>query len=180
MGKQEQQEVVEGEENSDDQDPELPEEQEPDSDAETPTARPTRHRTAPDFYVPVMAQMREDEAEANASQDRRIEYDEQMALVIANIMCHIRDQVVPNKVNSGVHNVTTYTLKQGINKWGQKVSDLAMKEMKQLIDRDCWKPIHVNTISKSECKRVMRSLLFLIKKRDNTIKSRHCADGSIQ
>ena len=50
--------------------------------------------------------------------------------------------------------------------------------MKQLHDRSCFRPVHKCSLNKSEKQRVMESLLFLTEKRDRTIKSQHCANGS--
>ena len=72
-------------------------------------------------------------------------------------------------------------LNQAIDKWGEHVAGTsALKEMKQLLDRKCFVPIHANTLSEEERKQVLKSILFLVEKRDGTIKSRHVADGSRQ
>ncbi len=52
--------------------------------------------------------------------------------------------------------------------------------MKQLHDRACFRGIHKSQLTKTELDRVLESLIFLIEKRDGTIKSRHCANGSTQ
>jgi len=112
--------------------------------------------------------------------ERSIEYDSETAFVLAMIMCTLNERQVNRKVEVGVQNVVTYTLNKAIKKWGQGASDAALKEMKQLHNRKCFVPIYAHTLSKEERRRIMRSLLFLIEKRDGTIKARHCADGSVQ
>eukprot|EP00977_Amphora_coffeiformis_P023672 scaffold13930_cov161-Amphora_coffeaeformis.AAC.1 len=52
--------------------------------------------------------------------------------------------------------------------------------MKQMHDRECFKPIHKHTLSTTERGRALESLIFLNEKRDGTIKARHCANGSTQ
>ena len=52
--------------------------------------------------------------------------------------------------------------------------------MKQLHDRDCWKPIKLKDLSKSEKNKALESLLFLVEKKSGKIKARHCANGSEQ
>ena len=52
--------------------------------------------------------------------------------------------------------------------------------MKQLHDRSCFRPVHKCSLNKLERQRAMESLLFLTEKRDKTIKSQHCANGSTQ
>ena len=52
--------------------------------------------------------------------------------------------------------------------------------MKQLHDRECWSPIDVNSMSPTERKKALESLIFLVQKKDGRIKARHCANGSKQ
>ena len=52
--------------------------------------------------------------------------------------------------------------------------------MKQLYDRECFKPIKKQSLNSTEKKRALESLIFVTKKRDGTIKARHCANGSTQ
>ena len=77
----------------------------------------------------------------------------------------------------GQQYVVTYSLNAGINKFGKQAKASAHKEMKELHDRSCFRPVHKYSLNKSERQRV---LLFLTEKRDKTIKSQHCANGSTQ
>ena len=52
-----------------------------------------------------------------------------------------------------------------------------MKEVKQLHDRTCFKPIDVSTLTKEELQRAVNALIFLTKKRDGTIKAREVYNG---
>jgi len=52
--------------------------------------------------------------------------------------------------------------------------------MKQLHDLECFKPINVKDVSKSENRKAIESLLFLVEKRDGRIKARHCANRKLQ
>ena len=52
--------------------------------------------------------------------------------------------------------------------------------MKQLHDRSCWKPISVQTLTPTERKKALESLIFLVEKKCGKIKVRHCANGSKQ
>eukprot|EP00543_Licmophora_paradoxa_P010625 CAMPEP_0202466662 /NCGR_PEP_ID=MMETSP1360-20130828/69430_1 /ASSEMBLY_ACC=CAM_ASM_000848 /TAXON_ID=515479 /ORGANISM="Licmophora paradoxa, Strain CCMP2313" /LENGTH=141 /DNA_ID=CAMNT_0049090879 /DNA_START=1 /DNA_END=423 /DNA_ORIENTATION=+ len=52
--------------------------------------------------------------------------------------------------------------------------------MKQLHDRVVFKPIHIHELTPKEKKRAMESLMFLVEKRDGTVKARTCANGSTQ
>ena len=73
-----------------------------------------------------------------------------------------------------------YSLKQGIAKFGEAAKQAAMKEMKQLHDRECFMPIDPKTMNITEKKRVIESLIFLKEKKDGLIKGRHCANGNPQ
>ena len=76
--------------------------------------------------------------------------------------------------------VVTYSLKAGINKFGNQAKASAHKELKQLHNRSCFRPVHECSLNKFERQRAMESLLFLTEKRDKMIKSQHCANGSTQ
>jgi hypothetical protein len=76
--------------------------------------------------------------------------------------------------------MTTYSLKKGIQESGIEGRNSILKEMQQLHDRECFKPIAIGTLTKVERKRALESLIFLTEKKDSTVKARHCADGSPQ
>ena len=76
--------------------------------------------------------------------------------------------------------VQTYSLKAGIKEFGDKGVDAAGKEMTQLHERNCFKPVDVSSLSDQEKKRALESLIFLTEKRDGRIKARACANGSKQ
>ena len=80
----------------------------------------------------------------------------------------------------GTQCVMTYSLKKGIKKFGDKGKQAALKEMKQLHNRECFKPIHKDTLNPTERKRALESLIFLTEKKNGAIKARHCANGSTQ
>ena len=80
----------------------------------------------------------------------------------------------------GQQHVVTYSLKAGINKFGDQAKASAHKEMKQLHNRSCFRPVHKHSLDKFKKHRAMESLLFLTEKQDKTIKSQHCANGSTQ
>ncbi len=84
------------------------------------------------------------------------------------------------KAVKAVSFIETFTLKQGLKKFGDKGRTSAMKEMKQLHDREVFRPIHPSKLTPSEKKKVLESLIFLVEKRDGTIKARTCANGSVQ
>jgi hypothetical protein len=74
----------------------------------------------------------------------------------------------------------TYSLKQGIKKFGKQGIKAVHKEMKQIHDRVVFELISIEEMTKRERKRAMESLIFLTEKRDETVKARVCANGSTQ
>ena len=73
-----------------------------------------------------------------------------------------------------------YSYKKGLKKFGQKGLDAAVKELKQLHGRTCFKPRHPNELTPQQRRKAMESLMLLTEKRDGTIKGRKVADGSKQ
>jgi hypothetical protein len=78
------------------------------------------------------------------------------------------------------HFVQSCSLRKGLKKFGQKGRDAACKEMKQLNDRDVFEPIRIEDLTEIEKRRAMESLIFLVEKRDKSMKGRACANGSLQ
>jgi hypothetical protein len=76
--------------------------------------------------------------------------------------------------------IQAYSLNKVVKKFGKPGWDAALKEMKQLNDREVSEPIDVSQLSAIEKKRALESLIFLVEKKDKTIKGRTCANGSTQ
>ena len=74
----------------------------------------------------------------------------------------------------------TYSLKAGLKKFKDKGKEATMKEMGQLDERIVYAPIDIDKMTFTEKKRAMESLIFLVEKRDASIKARMCANGSTQ
>ena len=71
-------------------------------------------------------------------------------------------------------------MKQGIKKSGEKGITDAHKEIRQLHDRVVFELISINEMTMLERKRAMESLILLNEKRDETINTIMCANGSNQ
>jgi hypothetical protein len=71
-------------------------------------------------------------------------------------------------VRGAAHFAQQYILQKGLKKFGQKGSDAATKELKQLHDRVCFEPISVADMSQSEIQKSMEALMLLTEKRDGT------------
>ena len=119
---------------------------------------------------------------ASVDTSEEIEYDMDLARYAVNFLTAIKEgHLRKNIKKKGTSLLTQYSFKKGIQKFKQAGVDSAIKEMRQLHDRDCWNPIDPTTLKPTERKKAMESLIFLIQKKvTNEIKSRHCANGSIQ
>ena len=84
------------------------------------------------------------------------------------------------QIKHATQHLVTYSLQRGIKMCGNKGREVALSKMKPLHDRDCFKPINVKDVSKSENCKAIESLLFLVEKKDGRIKARHCANGKPQ
>jgi hypothetical protein len=82
--------------------------------------------------------------------------------VIAMTMCRFNETMeITEKFAHGVQHVITYSLKKALNKFGDPAKTSASKEMKHMLDRKCFTPIHKSELNEVERKRAMESLLFL-------------------
>jgi len=80
--------------------------------------------------------------------------------ILATTVLHVRDAPI---IHASQH-VITYSLKQGIAKFGETVKQAAMKEMKQLHDRECFMPIDPKRMSTTEKNVYWNHLSFLQKR----------------
>jgi hypothetical protein len=74
----------------------------------------------------------------------------------------------------------TYSLMKGIKKFGTVGEEAVFAEIKQLHDRECFRPIHANDMTPEMRRQAMESIMFLTEKRDGTIKARNVTDGRKQ
>ena len=68
-------------------------------------------------------------------------------------------------------------LNRGLKKFGDRGRAAAAKEVGQLHDRVCFKPVLPSTMTESEKKKVVDSILLLTEKRDSTVKGRMVYNG---
>jgi hypothetical protein len=116
----------------------------------------------------------------HAKEDQVDEYDEEGAHIIAKTINHFNTAMAGMSDVQSCSFLQTYSLKQGIRKFGEKGSAAAKKELGQLHGRTVFEPIGIEEMTALEKKRAMESLIFLNEKRDATIKARMCANGSTQ
>ena len=108
-------------------------------------------------------------------QDRRTDYSAERARLIAQTMQQIKD-----RVNSfdGVSFIQQYYITKGLKVFGDKGHEAAMKELDQLVKRNCWSPIDVAAMTPQEKKRAVDAMMLLAQKNDGTIKGRCVFKGN--
>jgi ribulose bisphosphate carboxylase small subunit len=112
--------------------------------------------------------------------EEHIEYSIPTARVIAKTMDYMSNGVRIEKKQVNHQFVQTYTLMKGMKHFGNKGKEAAMNEMKQLHERNVSEPVRIEDLNNNERKRAMESLIFLVEKRDGTVKGRACTNGSVQ
>jgi hypothetical protein len=76
--------------------------------------------------------------------------------------------------------MTQHSMKKGLKLFGEAGTAAVLKELKQLHDLKVLEPTDANEMTPLEKKRSLQYLMFLKKKRDESIKGRGCADGRKQ
>jgi hypothetical protein len=111
--------------------------------------------------------------QTNRNDDRYIEYNEDIAIVAARTIENLNYEVS----QKGAAFSQQYILKKGLKKFGDNGKKAATEELDQLHKRNCFEPIDVATMTASEKKKTMESLLFLTQKRDGRVKGRLVYNG---
>jgi hypothetical protein len=109
-----------------------------------------------------------------------VEYSEAEAKIIATIMGEFNERMDASEIKYENQFMVTYSLKKGIKEFGDQGRSSVLNEMRQLHQRECFKPINIDTLTPVEKQRALESLIFLTQKKDGTIKARHCANGNPQ
>jgi hypothetical protein len=120
------------------------------------------------------------DAQMNQTGMVEMEYDLQGAKMFVMLIMYLRDKRVVERQEVHSQHVITYSLNRGVNKFGSRAEAAAMKEIQQMIDRECFDPIHHNGLNDVERRRAMESVIFLSEKKDGSIKAQHCTNGSTQ
>ena len=76
--------------------------------------------------------------------------------------------------------LTQMTLKAAIKMWGNKATNAAESEMKQLHWRNSFKPVRWKELTETQKAAVLESHIFLTQKRTGEIKGRTVAGGNKQ
>ncbi|CAJ1970174.1 unnamed protein product [Cylindrotheca closterium] len=82
-------------------------------------------------------------------------------------------QQIKDKVqNEGVSFIQQYYLNKGLKLFKEEGSKAVMKELDQLIQRECWKPIYVEDMTDFEKRRAQDAMMLLAEKNTGEIKGR--------
>ena len=109
----------------------------------------------------------------------QIEYDPMMALVATRIIEKLQ-YIDAAAAHMGVSFIQACSVMKGIKKWGMEGINSGNKELLQLHDRACFTPASYDELTELEKQRAMPAVMFMVEKSSGEIKSRTCANGSIQ
>jgi hypothetical protein len=88
------------------------------------------------------------------------------------------------KYNNGIDTMgqvfSQFYLHEGLKKFGDAGDEAALKELKQLHQRDCFKPIYASELSELERKNALDTIVLIEENRDGRVKGRAVADGQKQ
>jgi hypothetical protein len=82
------------------------------------------------------------DAQMNQAESNDIEYDMMEEKLFAMVITQIRQKIRCQCQEVQSQHVITYSLSKGMKKFGSQAEEAAMKEMEQMIERDCFEPIH--------------------------------------
>ena len=104
------------------------------------------------------------QTKTNQDEEKGLVYNHDAARVLATVITTFNEHMECVVEEHGQQHDVTYSLKAGINKFGDQAKASAHKEIKQLHDRSCFRPVHKCSLNKFEKQRAMESLLFLTEK----------------
>ena len=99
------------------------------------------------------------QTETNQEKENSLVYNNDEARVLVTVITTFNKCLEHVVEEHRQQNVVTYSLKAGINKFGDPAKASSHKEMKQLHDRSCFRPVHKCLLNKLEKERAMGSLL---------------------
>ena len=99
-----------------------------------------------------------------------VEYEEHLALMMGRIMVGINHAI--NQTEGGVTKLFAqqYIIKKGLELFKEQGKEAAHKEVGQLHERACFRPIDISTLTKEEKRKCVEALMFLSKKRTGIVK----------
>ena len=86
----------------------------------------------------------------------------------------------PEEITALVFKASTMSVKQGIKKHGGEAKASAMKEVRNLVDNECFGELDYSTLTQEMKDKALPILMFMVLKRNGVLKTRGVADGSVQ
>ena len=86
----------------------------------------------------------------------------------------------PREIEAMVYKVNTMSVKQGVKRHGKDAKDSALKEIKNLVGNDCFGETEYAQLSQEMKDKALPILMFMVLKRNGSLKTRGVADGSVQ
>ena len=102
-------------------------------------------------------------------------YARDHAQLIARVIQQIRDRI---QAPDGVSFIQQYYITKGLKLFGEEGRKAAMKELTQLVQRNCWEPKLISELTPEERKKAVEAMMLLAEKNDGTIKGRYVFKGS--
>ena len=96
----------------------------------------------------------------------------------SNKECLIEDHIMMHML--GVILATQYSVKKGIQLFGDRGKQSATSELQQLHNMATFIPVHAHELTREQRKQALASLMFMKEKRCGRVKSRARANGSKQ
>ena len=110
--------------------------------------------------------------------DLAIQDDDNMAHVCHYVMVHTATAIA--LAQQGHPPKKHYGLKAGLKHFGSRGSTAVTRELSQLHTMNCFRPCDPHTLTRTERRNALTSLMFLTEKRSGEVKARGCANGSVQ
>ena len=102
-------------------------------------------------------------------------YMREDARLLANLIGEIREKVMaPNNYAF----IQQYYITKGLKLFGDEGRQAAMKEMKQLWERNCWEPKMISDLTAMERKKAVEGMMLLAEKNSGEKKGRYVFKGS--
>ena len=102
-------------------------------------------------------------------------YARDEAHLVANLIGQIREKVMaPDNFSF----IQQYYITKGLKKFGNEGKNAAMKEMKQLWERNCWTPKLISELTAMERQKAVEGMMLLAEKNDGEKKGRYVFKGS--
>ena len=147
----------------------------PELEAQVPVLHHSKRVSVPPSdYIPQMGgktYIMNVHIKTNQDEEKGLVYNHDKARVLAKVITTFNECMKHVVEEHRQQHIVTYSLKAGINKFGNQAKASAHKEMKQLHDRSCFRPVYKCSLNKFKRYRAMESLLFLTEKRDKMIRS---------